>query len=258
MRYAIEQRAKAESIEDNGLKLESGYGFDSKTPHVGASLTLENIGLCLRIHIQGVQYRRMLSFGNFVVASKKKGKSKADIETFIQETDCWNWLFGDAHSGGSFTCTHRQGGFFKGYAKIPTSQQKGKLLLSYAPQHIYQYTNIGGDGGVALGIVIHQGPLGFVTTRDSFRWACECSTHEGRLYSTQVRILGLQSEHTMTHLDGQPFQALRRSCPQTAPRSRWDGGGQSLSQEWTVGFDPIPEPDQHIRCHGAALALGAP
>jgi hypothetical protein len=42
----------------------------------------------------------------------------------------------------------------QGEEKIGTRQQRGKLLCSYAPKHIYQYANIGANGEVPVEKVV--------------------------------------------------------------------------------------------------------
>ncbi len=148
-----------------GLDLKSGYGLDGNRPSAGVSLIL-NLDqqkfprskvdmIDMGVHIQGSQYRRVLSFGRFVVPSREEGKDSAAMEKFIVATDQWNWMFGSQLNGKNLESIGAEGaipqsGFFKDSLQIPTSQQKNKLLCSYAPKHIYQYTNIGGDGRIPL------------------------------------------------------------------------------------------------------------
>lgn len=147
------QRASAllEKIKDEAgkvwgkgnLLLDASYGLDNKTPHVGANLvsTLQrqqDVKLWLGIHIQGQQYRRILRFDRFQVPSSVKGRGVA-VENFVNATDQWEWLFG-CHNGGFFPAPQK--GFFDAHSKVATRQQKSKLICSYAPHHLYQYTRL--------------------------------------------------------------------------------------------------------------------
>jgi hypothetical protein len=152
-----------EELED--LELKSGYGLDGNRPSAGVSLILNldqqkfplsKVNMIdMGVHIQGSQYRRVLSFGRFVVPSREEGKDSAAMRKFIDATDQWNWMFGSQLNGKNLENIGAEGaipqsGFFKDSLQIPTSQQKNKLLCSYAPKHIYQYTNIGGEGRIPL------------------------------------------------------------------------------------------------------------
>jgi hypothetical protein len=142
-----------------GLVFSAGFGLDNKTPHVGASVVL-NVSseaystLSLGVHIQGLQYRRMLNFDGYRVLSRKQGKIEKELITFIAETDDWKWMFAASHSNGKFDGRFPQDGFFKDAAGISTLQQKNKLLCSYAPCHIYQHTTIGDAQGVPIDKVV--------------------------------------------------------------------------------------------------------
>lgn len=146
-------------VDYSGLDFDPRYGFDRKSEHVTANLVLKfpepsKKELRIGVHIQGLQYRRLLSFDPFTVASRKQGKNSESLIAFIEETDQWNWMFGSIHSDGYFENPNGQSGFFTGMTKVPTRQQKNKLLCSYAPRHIYQYTNIGEDSGVPIDKVV--------------------------------------------------------------------------------------------------------
>lgn len=142
-----------------GLCLEGDYGLDNKTPHVGASVVLKNTGsnipkISLGVHIQGKQYRRVISVDGYSVASRNQGKDGDKMKEFIAATDGWRWLFGDCHSNGKFMRSSAQEGYFNYLTEIPTKQQKNKLLCSYAPRYIYQYTTIGDDEVVPINQVV--------------------------------------------------------------------------------------------------------
>lgn len=135
-------------------------GFDRKQAHVGGSIQIPTDResnfpkLKLEVHLQGKQYRRMLSFDGFKFSNRTEGKDQKKIEDFIQATDGWNWLFGNTHQNGHFCHSGAPNGYFTDRKHISTSQQKSKSLLSYAPVYIYQYTDIGKQSGVPTDEVI--------------------------------------------------------------------------------------------------------
>lgn len=138
------------NFASNDIKPKFACGFDRKMPHVGATLVLKSqkdpdFEISLGIHIQGTQYRRLLSFNRYVVNSKSHGKDPDGLKYFIEKTDAWKWMFGSTHVNGYFDNPNGQDGFFKDMEQVPTSQQKSKQLCSYAPKYIYQYTTIGYD-----------------------------------------------------------------------------------------------------------------
>ena len=150
-----EIRHQAKNVVWIGPKPSFANGFDRKMPHVGATLAIKledasNSEIQLSIHIQGQQYRRLLSFNQYLVASRTQGKNTDSIQSFIEETDGWNWMFGATHDDGYFESSNMQGGFFMDMTQIPTRQQKNKILCSYAPKYIYQYTNIGDEFAVPV------------------------------------------------------------------------------------------------------------
>jgi hypothetical protein len=154
-----EIKKQAAEIDLNDFEPNVNYGFDRKMSHFGAALTLKidevrDFKLSLGIHVQGRQYRRVLSFDGYRVPNRKQGKDAEGMKTFIDKTDAWKWMFGSDHTSGFLHKPEGQGGFFKGETKIPSKQQTNKLLCSYSPVHIYQYTGIGDDLGVPIDKVI--------------------------------------------------------------------------------------------------------
>jgi hypothetical protein len=157
LRWEIERRAAG--IDLLGLQLHAYNSLSNKTPFVGAYLSFVLRGepvsrVTLAVDIQGRQYRRVLSFDRFGVARSSAGKDAAAIKAFIEKTDGWRWMFGTFRDKGVFTSPHGQDGFFGGMVEIPTGQQVGKLLCSYHPKYIYQYTNIGDGGLVPVDCVV--------------------------------------------------------------------------------------------------------
>lgn len=134
---------------ERGRELKIGYGYDNGTPHAGGAIILSlepnaanQKRLQLEVHIQGGQYRRSLSLEGFNVPKSKEGKDPSMLKSFIDATDNWSWMFGNTHVDGVFKGNGQQGGFFEGREDVSTRQQKGKLLCSYAPKHVYQHTPI--------------------------------------------------------------------------------------------------------------------
>lgn len=161
-----ELRRRSDGLSFSGFMPHFDHGFDRKQAHVGGAIRIfthhydKHAKLSLGVHIQGNQYRRMVSFRGFRIPNRAEGKNQEEIVEFISETDGWKWMLGSSHNGGEFQCSGGQGGFFKDRPTISTSQQKSKLLLSYAtsqidaPSHIYQYTHIGRETGVPTDQVI--------------------------------------------------------------------------------------------------------
>ena len=150
-----EMRCRSDTLSFSGFRPHFDHGFDRKQAHVGGVIQIkENPDLSLAVHLQGNQYRRMLSFRGFKIPSRTEVKNQNELIQFISETDKWKWMFGHYHENGSFFCTSGQGGFFMDKQVVPTSQRKNKILLSYAPIHVYQYTDIGSDSGVPTDRVI--------------------------------------------------------------------------------------------------------
>lgn len=143
---------------ERGLELKIGYGYDNRTPHVGAAIILplepnaaNQKRLELEVHIQGGQYRRVLSLEGFPVPKSKEGKEPGALKSFIDATDNWSWMFGKTNLGGVLRGAGQKGGFFEGQEDVSTRQQRGNLLCSYAPKHIYQHTPISDEGQVNPG-----------------------------------------------------------------------------------------------------------
>lgn len=143
---------------ERGLELKIGYGYDNRTPHVGAAIILplepnaaNQKRLELEVHIQGGQYRRVLSLEGFPVPKSKEGKEPGALKSFIDATDNWSWMFGKTNLGGVLRGAGQQGGFFEGQEDVSTRQQRGNLLCSYAPKHIYQHTPISDEEHVNPG-----------------------------------------------------------------------------------------------------------
>ncbi|MFP1646477.1 PDDEXK-like family protein [Pontitalea aquivivens] len=161
-----EMRRRSDGLSFSKFTPHFRHGFDRKQAHVGGAIQIFNPShkkhpeLSLGVHIQGNQYRRMVSFRGFRVPNRAEGKNQGEIVKFISETDQWKWMLGRAHRDGFFQLPDRREGFFKSRQVISTSQQINKLLLSYAPSqinepgHIYQYTDIGPEEGVPTGQVI--------------------------------------------------------------------------------------------------------
>lgn len=146
------------SARERGLELKIGYGYDNRTPHVGGSIILplepnaaNQNRLDLGVHIQGGQYRRVLSLEGFNVPKSKEGKEPGALKSFIDATDNWLWMFGNTNVDGVLKGAGQQGGFFEGREDVSTRQQRGNLLCSYAPKHIYQHTPIGEEALVNPG-----------------------------------------------------------------------------------------------------------
>jgi hypothetical protein len=153
-----EFKKRQEEIDFKVGKTDFDFGFNQKMSHAGGVLALElqdarKSKIHLGIHIQEMQYRRVLFFDGYQVLRRKE-KDPESLRAFIDETDGWRWMFGIEHYDGIFHKPNEQGGFFEKKTKIPTSQQKNKLLCSYAPVHIYQYTNIGVEAGVPISEVV--------------------------------------------------------------------------------------------------------
>jgi len=132
----------------NDLRLDIEHGFDRKNAHVGATLIWSNeekpkLRLSLGIHIQGAQYRRIIAFSEFKVATRSQGKNEERMKRFIDATDQWNWLFGGSHENGYFLDPSAKRGYFVNHQKIATRMQRNKTICSYAPIYLYQYANIG-------------------------------------------------------------------------------------------------------------------
>ena len=155
-----EIRRKSEGLAFSGFKPHFDHGFDRKQAHVGGAIRIfsdhdkRQPELSLVVSLQGKQYRRMVSFRGQKIPSRAEGKDQEKLVEFIDNTDGWKWMFGRAHEGGFFQSSGTQEGFFKNRQKILTNQKKNKLLLSYAPSYIYQYTDIGQENGVPTDRVI--------------------------------------------------------------------------------------------------------
>lgn len=153
-------KRRADELSFSGFTPHFSHGFDRKQAHVGGAIHIytghnkKHPELSLGVHLQADQYRRMVSFSGFKVPSRAVGKDQKELVQFISATDAWKWMLGCSHKGGSFQRLGGQRGFFKDRPPISTSQQKSKLLLSYAPSHIYQYTHIGRATGVPTDQVI--------------------------------------------------------------------------------------------------------
>lgn len=157
LRQEIDKRAV--SVELSGIHFRTYSGLSNKTPYVGAALIVKLPApraeeIILDVSIQGEQYRRVLSFDGFSVASRKEGKNSGIIKAFVEATDGWRWLFGEFSRDGCFTNPCGQKGFFERLNDIPTSQRASKLLCSYAPKYIYQYTRVGCGGAVPADRVV--------------------------------------------------------------------------------------------------------
>jgi hypothetical protein len=157
LRWEIERSAA--DIDLLGFQLHAYNILSNKTPLVGTYLSFVLRGepasrVALAVDIQGRQYRRVLAFDRFGVARSSAGKDAAAIKAFIEKTDGWRWMFGIFRDKGVFTSPHGQDGFFREMVEIPTGQRVGKLLYSYHPKYIYQYTNIGDDGLVPADCVV--------------------------------------------------------------------------------------------------------
>lgn len=166
-RLCEEMRRRSDGLSFSGFTPHFDHGFDRKQAHVGGTIRIfkpdrkKHPELSLGVHIQGKQYRRMLSFRGFRVPNRAEGKRHEDLVKFISETDQWKWMFGHAHEEEFFKFPNEPEGFFEGRERISTSQQRNMLLLSYAPSkinepgHIYQYTDIGPEAGVPTDKVIN-------------------------------------------------------------------------------------------------------
>ena len=147
---------------EGGLELKIGYGYDNRTPHVGGAIVLllepnaaNQERLRLDVHIQGGQYRRVLSLDGFNVPKSKEGKNPRALKSFIDATDNWSWMFGNTNVDGVLEGNGPQGGFFEGREDVSTRQRKGNLLCSYAPKHVYQHTPIGENSLVTTGNLVN-------------------------------------------------------------------------------------------------------
>jgi hypothetical protein len=143
---------------ERGMELKTGYGYDNRTPHAGGAIILplepnaaNQKRLRLEVHIQGGQYRRLLSLEGFPVPKSKEGKEPGALKSFIDATDNWSWMFGNTNVDGVLKGAGQQGGFFEGQEDVSTRQQRGNLLCSYAPKHIYQHTPISDEEQVNPG-----------------------------------------------------------------------------------------------------------
>lgn len=148
--YAIEK--ECDDLLFGRLKSNFAFGFSRKTPHTDASITWcdeknPDIALTLSVSIQGNQYRRVMAFSHFPVKKKGNKDDQGIIVDFIEKTDQWNWLFGPWRENGLLDNQSGENGYFSGVNSIITRQRKNKLICSYSPKYLYQYTVVGRSKG---------------------------------------------------------------------------------------------------------------